>query len=306
MDSIGGVKEYIQLYKTNNPIPIKQTIVKNFVNASSYGLYLLIPFLFLFIYGIRKLKYNNITFKKLITNEIKLLHLALYWTVPSIIFFNLVHYAKGYYYICVVGIIILLLIFYKNELLNNKLIIIISIVQIIAFIFLPYKQPMPDIILNPQSRKVSKLHTWLCRMQSPYSLGQNQLRELGKYYLQIQNGLNYLKEKNKLSKAEFFIDPSSPITGRILSVYYFDNYFSYMNRGNINSYMIFKGVWNDECTDFEEMISRSIIIGSPEFAKKYIKDDIEIILDYENITFFKAKKDKLRDLKNKYDYYFLK
>jgi hypothetical protein len=58
--------------------------------------------------------------------------------------------------------------------------------------------------------------------------------------------------------------------------------------------------------DFEEMMARSIIIGSSEFAHKFIKEYIDIQLEYENICFYKVKDNHAKELKNKFDYYFLK
>jgi hypothetical protein len=327
-DSVGGISQYIQMYKSNNPIPIKQTIDKNFANASSYGLYILIPFLIVFVPVLKNWKKNNNKLRIIIKNEYELLLLVIFWVIPSVVFFNLVHYSKGYYYICIVGMNLLLIIFYNKKLIGNKLMLIISILQISAFIFLPYKQPSTDIIFNSKARTTNKLQTWLARMQSPYSLGQNQLRELDRYYFQIREGLNYFEkneshskfgklgksedglnyfEKNDtISKMTFFTDPTLPITARVLEPVYPHISFTFMNKDDFNSYFLFRGLYSVALEDFEEMMARSIIIGSPEFAHKFIKEYIDILLEYENICFYKVKDNRSKELKNKFDYYFLK
>lgn len=162
ISTVGGIKEYFFLFNLNNPME-QISFLQNIFRLSSYSIYILLPFIILYIFG-SKSKTNK---------EMKLLVIKiLIFILPALFYFIFFHYSKGYALLIVTPVVLLVGIQLGNR--NNvKIIKMVIILEVLIFILLPAKHVSIESKLKPSVRESAIWEIGLDRTFSDYSLTMN-------------------------------------------------------------------------------------------------------------------------------------
>ena len=306
-NSIGGVHKYIEYSTSNSPIP--QGLItkglwgfaRNLAGMFSYGFFGLIPsiisLIILLFYKIFRKKNQNVIPTEegipvmmkpgmKINSQMSILkYQLLYWLVPPILFFMVIHYAKGYLLLVFPFIFVIPAYLIIKKILNIKSLILILIIQILVFLFYPYYYPSYEDNSNYDYRKLSKLETSLNRFVSYYGMSYSHLKRLGRFYKEIDTLLN---DKNfPVSKrAYIFVDPSVVPNHRILQIIYPDRTFLKLNQTEPDSYVKFSGTNFYYRDDFESILGVSVILTSNSYYNRFLRNFSGTSLSTKNFTIF--------------------
>lgn len=301
LENAGGIDNYIALFHKNSPLSMRHAFIKNFTNAVTYGFYIFIPAILIIILSYLDNK-KKTSLTEALSNEKKgiMLHLFLVWPLPVLIFFLLFVYSKGYYLINITGIFLIAAIFMKHNATRRHIPIIVIFIQIMFFIFMPFREPPLNVNMAPSKRGTSKIDAWAGRLCNVFLLSQKAIRSREDKARQIEEIMQEIPEgKDKI----IFNDPSSDIKTRILQALYPQRKFAFMNVYESDSYFYLHYTHFKTKYDLKRIISKSVIISSREFYEKYLSElDNELIGYTSDFVAFRPKhaSQKLVKLYNKY------
>jgi hypothetical protein len=315
-NSTGGIAQYIELMKSRNNL--RQSIfsiglsgfVKNMVVIASYGFYVIIPaivsFIIILIYKLSKKKKgssisdNTQSFATYSHFSITFIELC-FWLIPPILFYLIIHNAKGYLLLIFPIIIIVPAFFLFKKFFSQKELLIIIVVQIAFFFLYPSTYPHYELNANYNYRKLSKVQISLIRLTSVYSMSYSHLNQLKTYYSEIDE----IIKKTKFNKNLYLlIDPTVVPTHRILQVIYPDITFVMIYQQYYDKYSIYQGISYTDYYGIENVLYSSAIITSNSFYNKFLKDFSDKSYSTEHFTAFIPSTDKVKTIAEFYRNYF--
>ena len=225
VNSAGGLSEYINLYKTNSPLP-NISFAQNIFQFSSYCFFIFAPLILIFIF----LKPKKKLLSELTEFDKNVLFILLLWLVPSIITFILFTYHKGYFLISIIPLYAFIGLLLEKRLLKYYGILIVLVMEILFFTLIPNKELPVQSIIKPDLRTKNLLETWTDRTFSSYLMA----------YSRINNQDDLIEELSSIvAKNKFkiiFLDPTIYLSARGMQFKYPDVRFITLDFYKPNSY----------------------------------------------------------------------
>jgi len=271
LDNAGGFISYLSLFQKNSPLSMRHAFIKNLTNAITYGLYILIPILVIFIsiFFKKNKPYNLFTSIK-IEGYSNMSMIILLWPLPIIIFFLLFVYSKGYFLICITGVLFIAAHLLKHQLINVRGLVVIIVLQTTFFVCMPYHAPELYVNMAPDKRQSGKIDAWIGRLSNVFMLSQNAIRKREHYGNEINKCINHLEKDSYLDKNTIFIDPSFQIKARVLQAIYPDIRFAFLNVFEKDSYFLLYYSKFSTKYDLRQLLNNSIVITSQESYEKFL------------------------------------
>ena len=119
-----------------------------------------------------------------------------FWVIPPLLFFIFFHYSKGYYAVIAGAVFVFIMLLIKHKLIKDKVLVITIFIEILIFLFIPYKVQVPEIDFNPKSRKLSSAEVFLNRMQSNFVMGISAIKEKNRLYASFDSAFRKALAKN--------------------------------------------------------------------------------------------------------------
>ncbi len=214
--SVGGVGEYFALYSKDNPMRTL-TIWNTLFEFIQFTLFLFVPFTLLLVFSPSK--------KNLLTNLVNCPVKNIFdwqslslWILPALLFFMFYHYSKGYILLLLPPLLIIAGCLFNEVLNNNKLYFGVVALEIIIFLFTPFKEPSVNIYFNSENKGLSKIEIFNERIFSDNLMS----------YSHIKEKTNRVEEINKIVKIamlrfpnvhRLFFDPTVESFARIAQYY---------------------------------------------------------------------------------------
>ncbi len=294
-NSAGGIKGYIALYGTHNPMQgkaallgIRQFII-NQISIVSLCYTVLLPFAFPItkIYFLRnKYSKNKSDIASNINIDRSLLKICFWWVVPIYIFFIFYHYNKGYMLIILPGILLLLAYLINRTNISVKYIITVIAAQIAIFIFFPYSKTSDEVLFSPEQRSISKFDVWLERFQGPYSMSYGSIRGSNESLSYLKKGMAYCGRLiNEKGYTGFFVSSTVQIVPNVLSLLYPQARIYFTQRGHKDEYFVCHFVDITKNHGFGNMAENAVIITSGSFYDKYLSSICKPIYRIGDIVF---------------------
>jgi hypothetical protein len=288
--SAGGLSAYLGLYQTHYPVE-NISLLQNIYRFSSYASFIVTP-LFIFWIGLLFTKGDRIwnSLRTVIEEHKALLKILIWWLLPPLAFFILVHYSKGYFMLCVAAFLVLGIIL-RTEFSSRKILLLIPIVlQTVFFLWMPFHLPDPQIKFAPGKRQLDPVRIWMERTGSDYLMARSRLGDQSACYQTIEKGVSLLK-KEKMSlrprKEYLYLDPNCIVSVRALQAQYPDIKFTkYLIRWPAK-YGFHQGLQAEARDNFLDMLLKAIIVSRTGFIQEYLTGlDIHAAKDENTWTYF--------------------
>ncbi len=281
INSAGGFKGYISLYKVNSPLP-NISILQNLFQETSYLFYVLIaPVIILFIAFIREklLKIPKTYYEK------KNLYLILIWFLPAFFVFLFFHYSKGYFLICIIPLYAILFLLIRSDGLINKVSWILIVIQIIFYTLMPYKDSSIESIEAPQYRHQKIFSTWIDRTFSSYLMAASKIRNQDNSIC----GLNDLIMQYAQDTTKFiFFDPTVYLYARGMQMQNPKRIYITADLFNDNSYYEYKGINICARQGLTGVIKNSYFVTRKDYYKSYPGNLIPVIDKNSGFVIFRT------------------
>jgi hypothetical protein len=282
------LSSYINLFKTNNPVP-EIGLAKNFVSFISYGIYLAIPFAFAII----PFKKKGRSWVSPVTDKCLrgIIPVILFWIVPPLLFFLFFHYAKGYFLVCAGGLFAFVgIIIMKRSARPVANLCLIIIVQILIFLFMPFRQPGVQVNIIPAKRSISVFNIWMERFLSSYSMSASHIRSINSEKEDFDNKLEFiLSFQTNQKKSVILIDPSCRLNARILQARYPCLAFSRLNVKDKYKYELLYGINERSQTGWNDILSRSVVITNSSFFNSSLSQFSEKAFSFNDFTAYSVR-----------------
>ncbi|MES2764719.1 MAG: hypothetical protein V4642_02545, partial [Bacteroidota bacterium] len=142
------------------------------------------------------------------------------------------------------------------------------------------------------------------RVLSAYLMGNSRIAEMGKFSRIAEEELNKAEADTSI-KAVFF-DPAFPVVARALQPKS-EFLLTTLNLRNSGFYYCYSGISQDEKSDFQSMISQSIIATRKDFADNFLKDfSFKNRTDIGELSFLKIAPNDAMRIAKLYDSLFVK
>jgi hypothetical protein len=270
VNSTGGFKNYITLFKTHSPLP-PTSFFQNIAQFAGFGVFLFAPFVITISVLLFKSFLKNDE-ESAIENSFKTI--CFWWVVPPLLFFIFGHYNSSYFLICIGGTAGLLHSFFKNKLQSRVSFSVGIIFSVIIFFAVPYKIPSIETSFAPQNRKISQAEVFKSRVFSAYHLGYQHIKAYSKMVESLEPVL--LKKATQEDSPfpdfgpPFFLDPTVPIVARALQPKFPRNVITTLNLHKHDSLIMYVKNEQKFYGNTSEMLGISMIITQKEFFKKYL------------------------------------
>jgi len=271
VNSAGGLSEYINLYKTNSPLP-NISIAQNIFQFSSYCFFIFTPLVLFFLF----MKPKKKLLSELTDSDKNVIFILLLWLVPSIITFILFTYHKGYFLISIIPLYAFIGLLLEKRLLKYYGILIVLVMEILFFTLIPYKELPVQSIIKPDLRTKNLLETWTDRTFSSYLMAYSRI----KYQDDLIEELSSIVEKNK-SKI-IFLDPTIYLSSRGMQFKYPDVRFITLDFYKPNSYYEYKGLDISAKTGLDNVLVNSLLITRRDFYEIYLSGIAKNVNDRTN------------------------
>ena len=291
--SVGGLSHYINLYKTQNPVP-DIGLLKNSVQMLIYFFWIIFPVIIFVITSRREGKLW----------ERKIIEICLYILIPSFLVFTFVHYTRGYWLIATIPVMMIIAM-YKFDLRFKLTAGIVILLQLLYFFFFPYKVDSLDQFYTTSMRKSSDISVILSRLNNQNSVAYSYIRAIDGYQTDIEKVTGELKADNQFNNDVVFIDPTVPIQSNALHAGLSNYHFSSLDLKNKNLNFIYEGLVQNKYSNREAMLSNCLGVSLLQF-EKIIKDKVQIIFRTNSLIFWKTRADSSFALNSIYIQYFQK
>ncbi len=271
VNSAGGLSEYINLYKTNSPLP-NISIAQNIFQFSSYCFFIFSPLILILFF----LKPKKKLLSELTDSDKNIIFILLLWLVPSLITFILFTYHKGYFLISIIPLYAFIGLLLEKRLLKYYGILIVLVAEILFFILIPNKELPVQSIIKPVLRTKNLLETWTDRTFSSYLMAYSRI----KYQDDLIEELSSIVEKNK-SKI-IFLDPTIYLSARGMQLKYPGVTFITMDFHKPNSYYEYKGLDISAKTGLDNVLVNSLLITRRDFYEIYLSGIAKNVNDRTN------------------------
>lgn len=284
--SAGGIDKYFALYQTHNPM-VNSGVLFNISNLIGFAWYILLPFgIFLVYFLIRMKSVKPSGWNTIRTEYGRELLTAVYWILPSLLIFILLHYQKGYLLLVTGAMFLVYVITSRTGFLKNSVILIVIVLQTALFLAMPYSEPPDELNFTAKARNFGKFDAWMQRAVSGFSMGAQRISAYDDYYDDIHRGIketqSYMRENRKYF---YLIDPSCLIYARSFQARYPSKTFTLLNNFDMTTYFSFNEYEFRKTTDPYYMIKNSIIITRKSFYQKYLKGIAVPVKEYDTHVF---------------------
>ncbi len=260
VNSAGGFSEYLNLYKTNSPLP-NISFAQNIFQFSSYCFFIFIPFILILLF----LKPKKNLLSELTDSDKNVIFILLLWLVPSVLTFIFFTYHKGYFLISIIPLYAFIGLLLEKKLLRYYGILSVLIMEIFFFMLMPFQELPIQSILKPEMRANSLLEIWTNRTFSSYLMAYSRL----KHQDHLMDELSIIVEKNN-SKI-IFLDPTIYLSARGMQIKYPDVTFITMDFNKPNSYHEYKGLDISNRNGLDNILVNSLLITRRDFYNYYLK-----------------------------------
>ncbi len=275
VQSAGGFSQYLNLYRTNNPME-SLTLLQNWFRFSAFAVFLALPYLltglFLLPVFFRKKERSFFSFS---TPEADCLPLLLWWLLPPLFFFLFVHYSKGYFLICALPFFALPGLVSLPRSLKRFLFSAIVGIQTLVFVAAPYVTPDIQVYFAPRVRTLSLPQVWWQRLRSVYLPSRSHLQATQENYRLFSQSLRRLEQNAFVADRNenfLFLDPTFPLNVRSLQAKFPQYRFTTMSYTRQNLYLCYRGIEQEICSDFAGMLARAYIFSRSDFVNRYLAD----------------------------------
>lgn len=258
--SAGGLCEYINLYKTNSPLP-NISFTQNIFQFSSYCFFIFIPLILTTIFPRPKKKLLS----EFTDSDKNLIFILLLWLVPSIITFIFFTYHKGYFLISIIPLYAFIGLLLEKRLLKYSGILLVLFIEILFFIIIPFKELPVQSIIKPGVRTINLFETWADRTFSSYLMAYSRI----KYQDDLIEELSSIVEKNKFKI--IFLDPTIYLSARGMQLKYPGVIFMTMDFHKPNSYYEYRGLDITAKKGLDNIVVNSLLITRRDFYNDYLK-----------------------------------
>lgn len=269
VETVGGLSNYISLYRTHNPVH-EISLLQNWYRMSSYSVYILFPFFILgFIWLADKLRRWQAQFPSKTEYPCDVIRMLWWWLVPSLLFFGLFHYAKGYYLLIAFPIFGLTVFIFRNMVFARRWVLTVIIaIQTLFFVAMPYSEPDLQTWFSAQRRQMNLLQVWWERTGSVFLMAQSQIRALDETGREFEDALSPSRNESEF----IFLDPTFPISARAMQAKYAHlqlTQFAYRRNGY---YQLYSGLSDQSRQGFKDMLANALIVSRRDFVEGYLGD----------------------------------
>ncbi len=275
VNSVGGLKEYIDLYGKHGRIAAIVGVRKFITNqislvSLSYTVFLPIIYpIFKWFYTRNRKRPQDSDFKMI--NDKPLLKICLWWVVPILIFFIFYHYNKGYLLIILPGILLLMAYIIRRTNISVMYIYLIIALQIAMFLFFPYAKASDEVLLSSEQRSMGKFDVWLERLQGPYSMSYGSIRETNEGLKRVRSGISFCDGLTNDGKyTGYFVSSTAQVIPTTLHVLYPQINIYYHYRGSGDKFSRFFSMVSTKKQGLADMIEHAVVITSGSFFEKYL------------------------------------
>ena len=294
VQSVGGWRDYLNLYTSHNPMePL--SLLQNIYRFSSYGVFLLLPFLVIMPVVIKRCLPANgsperFSVRKFFArcpvpedpparkgqdqSEYPLLPLLFWWVMPALIFFLLFHYSKGYFMLCAAGFLGAFIFVSGVNKTGVRLLVGAIVLQTLVFVFVPYKLPDIRVYMSPSIRDIGIGKVWWERTRSHYLMAQSHIRAVEHFWNAAGAAVESFK-KNSLARVGtspkfLFIDPTFPLKSRVLQARYPEVTFVSMDYYKEDHYYQYYNLDITEQKGLARVMASSLFLSRSDFVEKYL------------------------------------
>lgn len=298
IQTAGGMAHYLTLYTTHNPMG-NISFAFNLYTFISYNAYIFLPLLIAIIgHLFLNRKQENLVRYTLFCRDrssASLRTIMLLWIVPPVLFFILVHYAKGYALLYTGGIMFITYSAICHNLKQRIAVGVLIIIQALFFLFAQYKKPAVDTYVAPQYRTSGLAATWLSHMQSNFLMAQSHIRFLESVDTHINHVIDTLQRCNNpfFNKKYFFIDPTCPVIARSLQAKHPTFHFAAMDVHHADAYFTYHGLAYANRYGIQDLFRSSVIFGRSDLVKQYHIDSLVTAWEYGDWSLYAYTDDAL-------------
>jgi hypothetical protein len=299
VSTAGGLKEYISLYRTHNPVQ-DITLLQNWYRMSSFTVFMLIPFIIPVIFWIieksklAKLKSSQISNIRMPMDFVRM---SLWWLLPPSLFFILFHYSKGYYLLNAIPIFGLIIFLVRRSRFKYWLLGSSIVLQILVFIAAPYSLPNVQTCISRQNRQFNLAEVWWARTKSVFLMASSQIRALDEIADEFEIASSQFEGKGRF----IFLDPTFPISPRAMQAKYPQLKFTAFSYSQEDRYQLYTGLITRNETGLKTMIGKAIIASRTDFVNQYLQDVSLKMYHSPALTFYTIKPQNLEITAIRYD-----
>ncbi len=291
-ENIGGITNYIQLWKTHNPTT-NFGFIKNIVGFSSNMLFVFLPISIIILFMITNktiTKFHNKISKRLLFG-------LLFWCMPAVILFSTYHYAKGYILVCVVGIYFLI-----AEIIDKKLISKIQVLSLLTvfisfYYFCPTIEKKVELHFSNNEFSLSKVEKFNNRLLTYYMPVYDNIKINNHRTNSILSIFDNLSENNSI-----FADPSLDFRPELINLILPNKKLYAFNIDRKGKMTYFFELYRQEIDFKSDIIEQSMIIGNKDFVLNYLNKSVSIIGIYGEFAVYSILNTEV--VLDKYGYFF--
>lgn len=291
VNTVGGFREYISLYRTNNPVQ-EISLLQNWYRMSSFTVFMLIPF----IIPVGSWILEKISSGKPKSNRVSNLSLpldfiwmSLWWLIPPLLFFIVFHYSKGYYLLNAIPIFGLIILFVHRSRFKYWLLGASIVLQILIFTAIPYSLPDIQTYISHQSRELNLAEVWWERTKSVFLMASSQIRALDEIAEDFETASREFQGKGKF----IFLDPTFPISARAMQAKYPQLKFTAFDYLTENHFQLYTALIKKNEAGFSAMLGNAVIVSRTDLVNQYLEDVSLKMYRSPFLTFFAIKPEDL-------------
>ncbi len=301
LDSVGGLSAYMDLYRTNTPLP-RTSFTKNLIRAGSHHvLFVLVLFPFIAYFFVRRSSGQPLVSER----KRAFILLSLLWLVPAFLSFWLFLYNKGYGLLYMAPLLGLpLWLNWKSQAALLKVTGVAIVVSLCLF-FRPIAGPSPEFLFSPDYGAISLRDVYIDRMNLQFALGYFSVDYFADGYREVHEEIEQRKASG-IKVTSMFVDPSSNLVGRTMYFQHPEIIFSdLMVEAKLVTHSLWD--WKSHVTPrTDSLLASSIVISEKQFFNKYLADLNLPHTARERLVFYTADSAAAAEIFARYTRYFLR
>jgi hypothetical protein len=301
IDTVGGLGAYIDLYRTNNPLP-RTSFGKNLIRAASHHVLfvlVLLPFLAFFFKRRRGQPPTERREKR------EFIRLSLLWLLPPFLFFWLFLYNKGYGLLYTAPLLTIPLWFDWRSHAKLMKVTAISIILSIALFFRPISDLTPEFFFSPTVEGVSLKDVYMDRLNLHFAMSFFSVDYFADGYREVDAEIEQRKAQG-IPVVSMYVDPSSNLIARTMYFKHPEIAFSQlMVEVKLVSH-IFQHWRFYESSRTDSLLANSVVISEKRFFKKYLGDLHLPHTEQDRLVFYTVDETTAPVILQRYQQYFLR
>ena len=273
----GGIKEYFELYQTNSPMP-SISFFQNIYQFSSYCFYVFVPIGFIILsMPLRKKSLNSFLSRE---DKDLMLLLAL-WFIPSLLVFTFFHYNKGYFLISIIPLYTVVGFLLKKNIIKKWICWVIIILQILFFIFIPYRESSIESLLSPEKRKQNLFETWKDRTFSSYLMASSKIKYQDEMISKISA---IIKENDFKTNSNILLDPTISLFARGIQFQFPTETFITLDLHSHDCYFEYNRLNMDSRKGLDKIPNGTKVVARLDFYNNYLRSIAANIVKRDNLV----------------------